>query len=154
MELKFRIKNSETHQPYNMHSLEFDNGKGKSTSYDFSSDEKALDFIRTLELKNVYLCMELPENYIEKYNEKLANMNESQKNVLEGIQTLKHYIHTYDQQFEYVNYSEQTIIEDVIYGLGISIDKNKYRHSDGLNQFKQVLFKHIEPFIPKSTISK
>jgi hypothetical protein len=91
--------------------------------------------------------MELPESYIDDYNKKITNMNESQRKVFKAIEHLKHYINTYDCQYEYINYSEQTIIEDIIYGLGSSLNKVEYSFATGLTKFKQVIYNHIKPFI-------
>lgn len=147
MELKFRIKKTETHQVLNITEQEFDNGNGHSTCYDISSDEKALKLIRSLGLKNVYLCMELPENYVEEYNKKLDSMTDIERKLFKTIEQFKHYINTYDCQYEYTKYSTTTFIEDVIYGLGMTLDKDKYRFATGLTKFKKVLMDHIKPFV-------
>lgn len=38
------------------------------------------------------------------------------------VQTMQDYLSTYTSQFSYRSYSEHTFINDMLYGIGISID--------------------------------
>lgn len=77
---------------------------------------------------------------IEKYAKKV---DERQKKVKEGIEFLKDYMDTYNKQPGYLDYTDYTIIEDILYGLGVAIDKDKYSFANGFKDFKEVLINHI-----------
>lgn len=63
--------------------------------------------------------------------------------VREGIASFKKYVDTYDKQFKYDEYSDETIINDMLYGLGICINKEEYKFSDGFDKFKRRLIEHL-----------
>lgn len=59
-----------------------------------------------------------------------------------ALEYLKNYIGTYDQQF-IDNYSVETWIEDILYGLGMSIDPNNHRWARGHRLFKEKLIEYL-----------
>ena len=65
----------------------------------------------------------------------------------EVVASLHHYMETYDQQFGYEDYYDDTYIEDVLYGLGKSLDE-KFENANGFLDFKKWLIKHIEASTP------
>jgi len=72
-------------------------------------------------------------------------MNKKRKRVKQIVDDLKEYINTYEKQHGYLDYSDEIIINDMLYGIGLAIDK-KYKWHDGFEKFK----KHLdENFINK-----
>lgn len=70
-------------------------------------------------------------------------MSKRQEKVKSGIEGLKRYINTYDRQVGYLDYTDRTIIEDILYGLGLVIDKDKYCYALGFDKFKEKLREHL-----------
>lgn len=70
-------------------------------------------------------------------------MTPSQKKMAEAVAYLKKFIGTYDQQPMYLDYREDTLIEDILYGLGASLD-SKYQFAGGLRTFKERLLEHLK----------
>lgn len=64
--------------------------------------------------------------------------NKDQKRVEESIKAFQHYIATYSSQPGYRYYSDITIIRDVVYGLGIAFDKERFGGPDGFERIKKI----------------
>ena len=60
-------------------------------------------------------------------------------NINKALESLKDYLGSYDQQSGYQSYSTETFVHDVLYGLGIAIDKDKYHAAQGYKKFKLAL---------------
>lgn len=71
-----------------------------------------------------------------------------QKRMREVVARFQSYVRTYDQQSEYANYADRTYIEDMLYGIGLSIDPEGYRGASGFDLFKTKLLQdgHVQPF--------
>jgi hypothetical protein len=67
----------------------------------------------------------------------------ARKRMKEAVASLQHYMATYDKQYGYQDYPDTTYINDVLYGLGRSLDR-KYEFADGFDRFKDVLRKHLD----------
>ncbi|MFW6248212.1 MAG: hypothetical protein ACOC4J_00410 [Bacteroidota bacterium] len=50
----------------------------------------------------------------------------------------KKYVNTYDPKKHGVN-DQKTIMHDMLYGIGLSIDREKYQYSNGYRKFEQFL---------------
>lgn len=61
-----------------------------------------------------------------------------------ATKALQDYMNTYDKQFGYKEYSEECFINDVLYGLGIALDPEKYRYAGGFDLFKRKLSEFIK----------
>ena len=59
------------------------------------------------------------------------------------VESLKNYITAYGKQVHYREYTDSILIDDMLYGLGIAIDPDKYRFANGYKDFKSVLRKHL-----------
>ena len=68
-----------------------------------------------------------------------------QKRMRAIVARFQDYVRTYDRQKEYASYSDRTYIEDMLYGIGLSIDPDSYRGASGFDRFKGLL---REGFIP------
>lgn len=72
--------------------------------------------------------------------------NTEKKRVFENF---KKYVNTYSEK-EFID--EKCFIDDMIYGIGISLDK-KYEWSQGYDKFKNVLMKDMKIEIIKKILS-
>lgn len=72
--------------------------------------------------------------------------------VQEAIKYLQHYMNTYDSQMGYLEYTDEIIINDVLYGLGVALDRDQYQFADGFKKFKEVLRKHLAADIEQPTV--
>jgi hypothetical protein len=72
------------------------------------------------------------------------NTDKEKQRVKQAIESLQKYINTYDQQYRYQYYSDETIINDILYGLGVALEPEKYKFHDGFCKFKDVLREHLE----------
>jgi len=61
------------------------------------------------------------------------------------VENFQKYMSTYHEQSGYQEYTDKTFIEDILYGIGVSIDP-KYQYANGLRDFKKVLLKHLKEF--------
>lgn len=68
----------------------------------------------------------------------------AKKRMRAAVASLQEYMRTYDQQAQYETYSDSIFIQDVIYGLGIALDAEKYSHADGFCEFKKFLRDFLE----------
>jgi len=59
------------------------------------------------------------------------------------VEKFQGYMSTYHEQPGYQEYTDETFIEDILYGMGVSIDP-KYQFANGLRDFKKVLLKHLK----------
>ena len=66
-------------------------------------------------------------------------LNEPQFDIEDAITHLQTYLDTYTMQSGYKDYPVEIWIDDMIYGLGISIDPDKYMYADGFDEFKEIL---------------
>jgi hypothetical protein len=59
------------------------------------------------------------------------------------VSLLQRYMNTYPEQTGYMDYEDATYVNDVLYGLGLSLDQKKYYGTAGFEKFKQVLREHL-----------
>jgi len=69
------------------------------------------------------------------------------KSMPDIVASLKGYINTYDQQRGYEEYHDDMFIEDILYGLGKSLD-DKYQWVTGYTDFKKRLIKLLTENTP------
>lgn len=74
----------------------------------------------------------------------LSVEDQKRKRMREAVSRLTDYMKTYDQQAGYEDYTDETFINNVLYGLGIALDKDKYFAGQGFDAFKSVLRKHLD----------
>jgi hypothetical protein len=65
-----------------------------------------------------------------------------QRRIQKAITYLRDYMVSYDKQYGCLDYSDETFIDDVLYGLGVALDK-KYEFSTGFEMFRAVLRGHL-----------
>lgn len=66
-----------------------------------------------------------------------------QERMENAVEYMTEYMRTYPTQYGYKDYSDETYIDDILYGLGASLD-GKYRFAQGFDQFKKRLLEHLE----------
>jgi hypothetical protein len=57
------------------------------------------------------------------------------------VEYMQHYMRTYTQQYNYQEYTDKTFIQDILYGLGVAINPQDHRWSDGFDRWKETLMK-------------
>lgn len=68
---------------------------------------------------------------------------EYKTNIQDSLKYLKNYIDLYGDQACYSDFGVGIWIDDIIYGLGVSIDPEKYEWAAGYEQFKKDLIAHL-----------
>jgi len=68
-------------------------------------------------------------------------MTKRQAKIKSTIEYLKKYVNTYETQYGYLDYSNDIIINDMLYGIGIAINEQKYKYANGYREFKKYLLK-------------
>lgn len=63
--------------------------------------------------------------------------------IKKATEKLNHFVGTYSKQPNYTQYSNQTFLNDMLYGIGISIDEDKYFAAQGYTEFLKLLQSHI-----------
>lgn len=61
-----------------------------------------------------------------------------------AVKYLAKYIATYDRQHGYTEYGAKTYIDDVLYGLGVSLNDKEFSFANGFQKFKQELKKYLD----------
>lgn len=67
-----------------------------------------------------------------------------QKRMRRAVEDLADFMATYDTQRGYVDYSDSILIDDVLYGLGVALEPDKYKWATGYALFKDVLRAHLK----------
>lgn len=62
-----------------------------------------------------------------------------QVSIKNALASLKEFVDTYDQQTGYESYLTDTFVFDILYGIGVAIDKDKYHGPKGYEKFQQNL---------------
>lgn len=70
-------------------------------------------------------------------------MTEEQARMENAVRYLNEYMQTYAKQYGYQNYQDRTLIDDVLYGLGVALDRKEYQFADGFQRFKERLQRHL-----------
>jgi hypothetical protein len=71
-------------------------------------------------------------------------------NIVKATKSLDNFVSTYKDQLNYSLYSDKTYLNDMLYGLGSSIDEKKYFAAKGYDEFLKFLKSHIESELKKS----
>lgn len=66
-------------------------------------------------------------------------MNERQRRMKKIVERMVDYVSTYDQQAGYQDYSDETFIQDMLYGISLSLDAEKYKFADGYRKFQETI---------------
>jgi len=70
-------------------------------------------------------------------------MNKKQKRTMEIIESFQEYVKKYTQQVGCCDYTDTIIIDDMLYGLGLALDKDKYYAAPGYDEFKKYLVNYL-----------
>lgn len=68
-----------------------------------------------------------------------------------NLEKFKEYVNTYEKQTGHKDYSKETVIDDFVYGIGLCMDEEKYKHAGGYAKFKEKL---LDYFLAKRNISR
>lgn len=72
------------------------------------------------------------------------DVKQKRKRMKSMVASLQEYMRTYSQQSGYENYSDAIFIDDILYGLGLSLDCDKYKCAGGFEAFKAFLREYLE----------
>ncbi len=72
-------------------------------------------------------------------------LNKQQKRMKAIVQNFQKYVATYSDQYEYLAYSDKTFIDDMLYGIGLSIDRPNHDFASGYDRWKDKLREHLGP---------
>lgn len=67
----------------------------------------------------------------------MRGLSKQQKRMIAIVKSFQEYVLTYTKQQGYANYGDETFILDMLYGIGIAIDKDKYSMAPGFDDFKK-----------------
>ena len=67
-----------------------------------------------------------------------------QPDIEKAVKYLSDYITTYTKQSQYKNYDVKTYIDDILYGLGVSINEDEFSFASGFKKFKNELRQHLD----------
>ncbi len=67
-----------------------------------------------------------------------------QPNMKEAVKYLVNYMVTYDKQPEYLDYDARIYVDDVLYGLGVSLNKKEFSFARGFQKFKKELKRYLD----------
>jgi hypothetical protein len=59
------------------------------------------------------------------------------------VKYLQQYMETYPNQYGYENYNDFTFIDDLLYGLGVVLNPEEHRFSNGYDVWKQKLIEFL-----------
>lgn len=57
---------------------------------------------------------------------------------------MEEYIRTYDSQPGYENYDKKTYLNDMLYGIGVSMNPDQYQYAGGFAKFKEALMRFLD----------
>ena len=73
----------------------------------------------------------------------MAKPNKKQREKMKAaVAYMQEYVATYSNQPGFESYTEETYIDDILYGLGVSLDK-KNKWAGGFENFKERLRLHL-----------
>ncbi len=61
------------------------------------------------------------------------------------VADLQRYAATYSDQQSFADYSDETFINDMLYGIGVALDREKYSFASGFVAFQEDLRRHLTP---------
>lgn len=76
-----------------------------------------------------------------------AVMTPRRKQMREAVKHLQHYVGTYDKQLHFDDYTNKTYVDDILYGLGLSMQHlfpTDFSGAGGYERFKQYLREHLK----------
>ena len=65
-------------------------------------------------------------------------LTRKQKRMKAIVERLQAYVATYSEQASYLDYSDTIFIDDILYGLGLALDR-RHHGAQGFDSFKAVL---------------
>jgi len=73
-------------------------------------------------------------------------MTKKERRMKDIVKHFQDYVRTYSNQPGYERYSETTFIEDMLYGIGISINMDEYRLANGYDAWKEKLREFLNKY--------
>jgi hypothetical protein len=90
------------------------------------------------------LGMARDDGYTEvRKHPELKNLNEKQIRMFNMVKEYIEYVVTYVRQQGYTDFSDNIFIDDMIYGIGVVVNRDEYSYSNGYDKFKTFLIDNI-----------
>lgn len=70
-------------------------------------------------------------------------LTRKQKRMRAIVAQFQEYVRTYSDQAHYDQYRDDTFLDDMLYGIGIALEPEKWRAADGYELFKAELRKRL-----------
>ncbi len=67
------------------------------------------------------------------------NTDQQRDRMRKIVDDFQQYVATYSDQHEYVAYSDLTFINDMLYGIGLALDKDRYYSASGFDRWRKRL---------------
>ena len=74
-------------------------------------------------------------------------MNKQQKRMDQIVGDFQEYVETYSNQRSWRDYSDTIFIDDMLYGIGIALDRPEHEFANGYDTWRQKLRKHLNPVL-------
>ena len=74
-------------------------------------------------------------------------LDRQRKRMRQMVAKYQEYVASYDQQSYYADYSDKTFLDDMLYGIGLSMQidtATDYTGAGGYERFKQTLREHLK----------
>lgn len=65
--------------------------------------------------------------------------NKRQQRMRRIVAAMQLYVSTYTEQASYQDYSDETFINDMLYGIGLALDRKEFYSGTGFDRFKKRL---------------
>jgi hypothetical protein len=76
-----------------------------------------------------------------------AEQEKARKRMREMVAKFHKYVGTYSSQWSYADYSDKTFLDDMLYGIGLSMQvgtPTDYTGAGGYERFKEALRQHLK----------
>lgn len=70
-------------------------------------------------------------------------LTKKQRRMRAIVERMTQYMTTYPSQYKWMDYSDRCFLDDMFYGIGISLDPERYRSAAGYELFRQEIMKPI-----------
>lgn len=65
----------------------------------------------------------------------------------DAVKNMQKYWATYNKQVGWKDYNQEMFLNDALYGVGISLNRNKYSYANGFDKFKVFLYNRFDPLV-------
>jgi len=70
-------------------------------------------------------------------------MTPEQERMTKIVDEFQRYVADYTKQQQYEDYRDDTFLEDMLYGLGVALDRDEYGMASGYREFKKTVLQRL-----------